>query len=214
MNYWAVVPLKSPAHAKSRLAAVLSAEQRRELFFALARHVIRTLRETPSITQVAVVTASEEVERMATALGAIVLRQGDDAGTASAFAFGLTQLPTSRPDGVLMVPGDLPLISPQSVQTVLDAVPPRGIVVVPDRLGVGTNALLCVPPDAIAPAFGSDSLRHHLAAAAASGVPARRLEVEALALDLDEPEDLELLLRSPSPHMAMLLQAFHNSQAA
>jgi 2-phospho-L-lactate guanylyltransferase len=214
MNYWAVVPLKSPQHAKSRLAAVLSASQRRKLLFALAQHVVGALRATPGIARVAVVTASEEVARFSAALGAVVLRQSDDAGTAEAFAFGLSQLEIQRPHGVLMVPGDLPLISPLSVRAVLDAAPLTGVVVVPDRRGIGTNMLLCVPPNAIAPAFGADSLRRHLAAAGAAGVPARRLEVEALALDLDEPEDLELLSRSPSPRMAILLQALRIAQAA
>ena len=55
---WALVPLKSPDRAKSRLAGVLSPVQRTTLFFALAERVIHALRGTPGIDNVVVVTAS------------------------------------------------------------------------------------------------------------------------------------------------------------
>ena len=83
---WAIVPLKSPDTAKSRLAQVLSPEQRRALFFELARRVLTALQETSGISQVAVVTASEEVARFAQGFDAMILREPCDAGTAQAFA--------------------------------------------------------------------------------------------------------------------------------
>ena len=65
------------------------------------------------------------------------------------------------------------------------------MVVVPDRHGRGTNALLLSPPDAIKFAFGNDSRAAHQAAARAAG--ALSLEVDGpLSLDLDLPEDLTL----------------------
>jgi len=65
------------------------------------------------------------------------------------------------------------------------------VVVVPDRHGRGTNALLLSPPDAIGPAFGVNSRIAHEEAARA--VDALSLEVGGpLALDLDLPEDLTL----------------------
>ena len=70
---WAVVPLKSPETAKSRLADALSGSQRRELFFSMARHVLQTLRASPGITQVAVVTSSNEVAHLAQEYGCRVM---------------------------------------------------------------------------------------------------------------------------------------------
>ena len=59
----------------------------------------------------------------------------------------------------------------------------------PDRHGQGTNALVVSPPDAIAPAFGSESRAEHQRAATAAG--ARYLELDGpLSLDLDTPADL------------------------
>ena len=75
-------------------------------------------------------------------------------------------------DRVLLVPGDTPLLDPGEVAGLLR----RGIdedmaaVVVPDRHGEGTNALLLCPPDAIEPSFGPGSCERHMAAARERGL--------------------------------------------
>jgi 2-phospho-L-lactate guanylyltransferase len=100
-------------------------------------------------------------------------------------------------DGVeraLLVPGDCPLLAPADINALLvhDAPAPSALIV-PDRHGTGTNALLLTPPDVLAPSFGPDSRRRHLADAGANGVPAEVVELESLALDIDTPDDLEAL---------------------
>jgi 2-phospho-L-lactate/phosphoenolpyruvate guanylyltransferase len=68
----------------------------------------------------------------------------------------------------------------------------RGLaaVVVPDRHGTGTNALLLSPPNVIEPSFGPGSLERHLAAARAAAVPHDTAAPATLTLDVDTPEDL------------------------
>ncbi|MCU0505037.1 MAG: 2-phospho-L-lactate guanylyltransferase, partial [Chloroflexi bacterium] len=63
------------------------------------------------------------------------------------------------------------------------------VVVVPDHLGDGTNALLVSPPRAIDFAFGPGSRGRHVAAARAAGAVLVELG-GPLALDVDTPEDL------------------------
>jgi 2-phospho-L-lactate guanylyltransferase len=67
---------------------------------------------------------------------------------------------------------------------------PRGVVVlVTDRAGDGTNALLLAPPDAIPFRFGPGSRAAHAAASKSAG--AAYVEVAGpLDLDLDTPDDL------------------------
>jgi len=60
---------------------------------------------------------------------------------------------------------------------------------VPDRHGSGTNALLVSPPTLVAPAFGTDSLRTHRAAATQAGATVVELG-GPLSLDLDTTADL------------------------
>jgi 2-phospho-L-lactate guanylyltransferase len=71
------------------------------------------------------------------------------------------------------------------------------VVIVPDRHGRGTNALVVAPPDAIEFGFGGDSRRAHAACAEEAG--ARLVELGGdLAIDLDTPDDL-LLIAARSP---------------
>jgi 2-phospho-L-lactate guanylyltransferase len=91
----------------------------------------------------------------------------------------------------LLVPGDTPALDTADLDALLARAEP--VVIVPDRHGTGTNALLLTPPGAIAPAFGPGSCERHQAAAEAAGVDHAVLRLPSLALDVDTPEDL------PSP---------------
>jgi 2-phospho-L-lactate guanylyltransferase len=70
------------------------------------------------------------------------------------------------------------------------------VLIVPDRHGTGTNALLISPPDAFTPGFGPGSRERHEQRAAAAGVSSETVTVSSLALDVDTPEDLETVERT------------------
>ena len=201
---WAVVPLKSPDAAKSRLQAVLDAGARRHLVLAMARHVVRTLLHTPGIAGVAVATASEEVGALVAREGAMVLRQDGDAGTAQACRSAAASL-CSITERLLMISGDIPLISPAAIRSIAcSGAPAPTVVIVPDRHRTGTNALLCAPPAAVAPCFGMNSFARHQSAARAQGIEPCIVESELLALDIDEPDDLDELRRRLDADPALL----------
>jgi len=203
---WALVPLKSSERAKSRLAEVLDAEQRRQLFFTLAKRVILALQESRNIDAVAVITSSREVAEFARSLRAMTMMQDADVGMSPALDSALHVLQTMRPARVLMVPGDLPLISAGAVDAIFnDQTTREQVVLVPDHRHEGTNALLCSPPQVIAPCFGSSSFSRHLNAARAANIATRVLEIEELALDLDCADDLEYLRSYPGEHSRNLL---------
>lgn len=190
---WAIVPLKSPQLAKSRLAAALSPDDRRACFFELARRAITALRDTRGIERVAVITADEEVMHFVRALGALALPESIEAGTAHAFAAALEQLRAYALRRVLMMAGDLPLVSSYTLEQLVDAALRHEVVVVPDRYKSGTNALACSPPQAIEPCFGRDSYARHLAAARTARRTLSTLDLDDLAFDIDVPADLEQL---------------------
>ncbi len=194
---WALVPLKSSEQAKSRLASVIDAQQRSRLFFAMAEHVIRTLRACDEIQGVAVATSSQQVAAFAAAAGALTVMQPADLGMSFALSSALDTLQSVKPGRVLMLPGDLPLVTVESLHKLLSE-HRHGIVIVPDRQRIGTNALLCTPPNVIAPTFGGRSFERHLHAATTAGIPATIVDLPELALDLDEPEDLALLQQNPA----------------
>jgi 2-phospho-L-lactate guanylyltransferase len=203
---WALVPLKSSERAKSRLAEVLDAEQRKRVFFALAEQVILTLHASRNIDAVAVVTSSREVAEFAKSLHAMSIMQEVDVGMSPALESALRSLQPMRPERVLMVPGDLPLISVPAVDAIFEAQgSSEQVVLVPDRRHEGTNALLCSPPQVIAPRFGNSSFARHLSAARAANIATRVVEIEELALDLDCADDLDYLRSHANERSIQLL---------
>jgi 2-phospho-L-lactate/phosphoenolpyruvate guanylyltransferase len=97
-------------------------------------------------------------------------------------------------DRALLVPGDCPALRADELSALL-ARPGRApeVVIVPDRHGSGTNALLLTPPETIAPAFGIGSLARHAARARAAGATVKVRDVPSLGLDVDTPGDVAAL---------------------
>jgi 2-phospho-L-lactate guanylyltransferase len=96
--------------------------------------------------------------------------------------------------GVLVLPADLPLISRDDIVELLRrAVDPPVVVIAPDRHGKGTNALLISPPGLIEYDFGENSFQRHSERAKQAGARLEVVELPSLGLDLDVPEDFELI---------------------
>src|SRR5215218_7689075 len=188
MNTIAILPVKSFAAAKQRLAGSLGAGSRQALAQAMFSDVLASLRRVPGLDAVAVVTADHTAEAMALGKRVRVLRDTERAGQSKAALIGFHYAIATGFDRALLVSGDTPLLDPAEVRGLLDRAPP--VAVVPDRHGTGTNALVLSPPDAIEPRFGPDSFARHTAAAAATGVRHSVERVRTLMLDVDTPEDL------------------------
>jgi 2-phospho-L-lactate guanylyltransferase len=96
--------------------------------------------------------------------------------------------------GILVLPADLPLLTADDVRALIDrAAKPPVVVIAPDRHGKGTNALLMVPPGQIEYDFGEGSFQKHCDRATKSGARLEIVNLPSLGLDLDVPEDLELI---------------------
>lgn len=201
----AIVPIGALEGAKSRLGAMLDAEERQDLATRLARRTIEAVLATPGIAEVLVVTPDDEVRALAMELGARPLLQRGD-GLNAGLAQARTEAVAAGAAAILIVPTDLPRISPSALAEVLatldgdapdrtgapGAAPRPLVTIVPDRHGRGTNTLLLAPPDAIDLCFGGDSRAAHVAAAHGAG--ARLVELGGpLTLDLDTPDDLLLV---------------------
>jgi 2-phospho-L-lactate guanylyltransferase len=192
MRTLAILPVKTFSHAKQRLRRGLSDDTREALVEAMLADVLGALRLS-AIDRVLVITAGEAPRRIAEAHGAQVLAD-EEAGHNAAAGLGIGQALGRAYDRALLVPGDCPALDPAEVDDLLSRPAPiPSVLVVPDRHGTGTNALLLTPPDSIPPSFGPGSCQRHLELARARGVAAEVVNVPSLALDVDTPEDLEAL---------------------
>jgi 2-phospho-L-lactate guanylyltransferase len=160
---------------------------------AMFSDVLIALREAAEIEAIVVVSADRNAQLFAAREGAITL-DDEERGHNAAAELGVRASVRQGADQVLLVPGDCPMLDPAELNAlVARPAPPRSVLIVPDRHGTGTNALLLRPPDALAPSFGPDSCARHLAAATASGAHAEAVDISSLALDVDTPDDLAVL---------------------
>jgi 2-phospho-L-lactate/phosphoenolpyruvate guanylyltransferase len=184
----AILPVKSFGAAKQRLADSLGAGSRQALAQAMFIDVLITLQRVPGLEGVAVVTADHIAEAVATSRHVRVLADTGQAGQSEAALIGIRHALAEGYERVVLVPGDTPLVQAGELAALIAGA--RGITIVPDRHGTGTNALVLAPPDAIEPSFGEGSFARHLAAAERSDTPHRVEELPTLALDVDTPDDL------------------------
>lgn len=192
-----LVPVRTLEGAKSRLGSVLDAEERAALVLRLLDRMLTAAAAARSVHAVAVVSPDPVILRRAQRRGVRGIRQRSSGLNGALEEAARAMRPTGR---LLVLPGDLPGVTPEAIDELAaaaDRTGPPVVVLVPDRHGRGTNALLLDPPGVIRFAFGVDSRAAHRHLAQTAG--AAYLEVaSALSLDIDTPDDL-LLAESETP---------------
>ena len=195
MRTIAILPVKTFDAAKQRLGDELAAGARQALAQAMFADVLASLRHVDGLASIVVVTSDRIAESTALSHRVMTIRDQAQAGQSPAAMTGLGFALAKGFERALLVPADTPLLDPQELDELLVDAEQRELaaVVVPDRHGTGTNALLLAPPNAIEPSFGPGSLERHLAAARAAAIPHASATPSSLTLDVDTPEDLSEL---------------------
>ena len=194
MTIWAIIPVKPLRSGKSRLAGTLTADERAELNRALLQHTLKTLADLKEVEHVLVVSRDPQALTLARMYGARTVREDGQPhlNTALQRATVVAQVYATR--GVLVLPADLPLISAEDVHALIDhATDPPVFVIAPDRHEKGTNALLISPAGLIEYDFGENSFQRHCQRVKDAGARLEVVNLPSLGLDLDLPEDLELV---------------------
>jgi 2-phospho-L-lactate guanylyltransferase len=196
MTLWAIVPVKPLRRGKSRLAGSLSEDERTELNRTLLNNTLKTLSDLKEIEKVLVISRDPQALMIARNYGARTVQEDGqpELNTALKRATVVAQVYATR--GVLVLPADLPLITRDDVLTLLGrAGEPPVVVIAPDRHQKGTNALLISPIGLIEYDFGINSFQRHCQRAEQAGARLEIVNLPSLGLDLDLPEDLELVRR-------------------
>jgi 2-phospho-L-lactate/phosphoenolpyruvate guanylyltransferase len=194
MTIWAIVPVKPLRRGKSRLAGLLSEEQRTRLNRYLLEHTLTILNEISDIEHTLVVSRDPAALALTRSMGGrTVLEDGaPQFNTAIQRATIVAQAQGAR--AVLILPADIPLVEPSDIKALLrQGLTPPVVVIAPDRRLDGTNALFVNPAGLIEYGYGSGSFHRHSLRATQAGAQLEIMHSDRFGLDLDLPEDLEAL---------------------
>ncbi len=210
-----LVPVKNTSSAKQRLAAVLDQPSRTALAQAMLHDVLTTLYNWPARReparrkkgrpQVAVVTSDPYAVKLATEYDFEVIPDPDNPGETGAIELATRICVDRGADSTLVIPADIPLIQACELDEILQHAPAEGSVLVPAADGRGTNAAFRRPANLFPLRFGNDSFKPHHAAAQATGKPCVVLNLPGIAIDVDNPADLQQLISLPGETRAQRL---------
>ncbi len=190
MSLWAIIPIKPLRRGKSRLATVLSEEERKILNQNLLVKTIKCLNEVNEIDQILVVSYDPNALMISREYGVRTIQEGRHTNINNALRKGTLAAQAFKVSSILILPADLPYIDSHAVQGLLSRLSqPPEIVIAPDRKMNGTNALLMQPIGILDYDFGQWSFRKHIEQAERKKIRVEIYNNEKLAFDLDEPED-------------------------
>jgi 2-phospho-L-lactate guanylyltransferase len=208
MDLWAVVPVKERVSAKERLAPLLRPEARQALALAMLEDVLAAVTGARDIAGLLVVTVDAEAGRLAARYGARLIEAGARDGHTGAVTAAAQLIAAEGRAGMLTLPGDIPLVTPGEISSILAAHSPApSFTIVPSHDERGSNAIACSPPDAVPLRFGENSFYPHVEAAEACGVRPNVVHLPGVALDIDNPEDVVSFMRTQSATRAWAVLA-------
>lgn len=195
MSVHAVIAARGGGNAKSRLSARLGEQQRSALVEAMLADMLTALHNTESISSIWVVTPTPALASIATKSGANALPDTGIGGINGAFELARAAIASIDPSGtVLLLPGDIPLLSAHEINALLHASSSEAIAIAPANGDGGTGALALTATCPLALAFGPDSFAKHIAGAHAHGLETQTIVAPRIGLDIDRPADLDAFL--------------------
>ena len=191
-----LIPVKDPTYAKTRLAKLLTEDERRQLAWAMFEDVSRAIVNARKPDSVVMVSSFTPAIERARELGWDVLIEESQTSESASVDWASRILSERGFDTVMRLPADLPLARAEDIDELLSIeLDSPSALLVPSRAGTGTNAIIRTPPALFPSRFGPNSLALHKQEAARVGVECVIVNNARIALDIDELADVELLLK-------------------
>ena len=207
MNVWAIIPVKPFRDSKSRLAHILSADQRAELTSTLLCRTLDILAGMPAIQRTLVVSRDPGALKVARQHEAMTYEEAEKQDMNMALTRAAHITAAQKADCALILPSDLPFVTADDVARMLEAAATescnggngylsrrRRMAICSDQEGDGTNALLVCPPTGFTFQYGPGSFQRHLAEAEWRGRAQCIVDTPGLRFDLDTEQDYEAYL--------------------
>ena len=197
-DIWAVIPVKEFDDAKHRLSGLLSPSARRLLAETMVTDVLDAVAGSRRLAGVIIVTLDRHATALGTKIGARIMIEGARDGHTGSVNAGRRLLASEGRGGMITMPGDIPAVRAAEIDAVLSAhLAAPSFTISPAHDDLGSNAVVCSPPEQVALRFGDNSYFPHLDAARRQGIEPTLIRQAGIAVDIDHPVDLALFLRLP-----------------
>ena len=192
-----LIPVKNLSNAKQRLGEAFDQEHRSLLAEAMLRDVLTAAAGVADRLDLYLVTGDAQARRLRAAFGFGVIEDTRNESETAAIEMATAWCEERGYDTAVVLPGDVPLTTSAELRRVLDSAPEEGAVFVPAYDRRGSNCILRRPASIIPLRFGDDSFLPHCEAMKKTGKPLVILELPGIGLDIDNPNEIELLLQRP-----------------
>lgn len=200
----AIIPVKTFSKAKTRLN--LSYEKTEVLCKIMLEEVLQTVSQSNVIEKIAVVSKDESALKISKKFNVAEIYDEKEQGVNSAVAMADKYFLDKGFDATIVFPQDIPLMQTEDIQTLYDSqMPEKCVLVVPSRRFDGTNALFRSPVDIMETHYDEDSYKIHLTTANNKSVKHALVLIRRIMLDVDEPEDLQTILKYSKPSISKIL---------
>lgn len=208
-GYWALIPLKAAAEAKSRLSPALDVPERAGLRHAMLRDLMKGLVRSELLSGIAVYGPEPEFPATTPGIRQVGLQQASHVRDMSmASTDGARTLAGMGAEIIAVIPGDLPLVDGRELDAAFaEAEKMQGTIVIPDRHGTGTNGMVFPAGSVPCFQFGSDSFGRHCEPVG-RGAGARAMPLASFAIDIDTPADLAAFCRQSRINAGLHTQSF------
>ena len=191
-----LLPVKDLNNAKKRLIDVLTPEERLGLAGAMLADTIRAARGARRAEKIFVVTNYEPVMRLAEENRWEILREEQQISESDSVDAASRICEDRGVTALLRVPLDVPLVQASDIDELLAVqCEAPALVIVPSRDGLGTNAILRMPPALFPSHFGNGSYAKHVGEAKRVGARVTLRRNARLEMDVDDEADLRELLK-------------------
>jgi len=201
----AIVPVKTFSKAKTRLN--LSYEKTEDLCKIMLEEVLQTISQSDIIKKIAIVSKDESAFKIGKKFGVAEIYDEKEQGVNSAVAMADKYFLDEGFDATIVFPQDIPLMQTEDIRTLYDfQIHGKCVLVVPSRRFDGTNALFRSPIDVMETHYDEDSYKIHLTTANNKSAKSALVLIRRIMLDVDEPEDLQTILKFSKPSISKTLE--------
>lgn len=188
-----IVPVNTIREAKTRLKPRLGCGLRERFVLEMLGNVLAALAKS-DLDRTYLVSSDRRLLREGMNLGAIPVDEGARLGPDKAVRIASEEAIRDGANATLVVFSDIPLVTGEDLAALVQMGRGAGrcVIAVCSRRG-GTNALWRDPPEVIRSCYGENSFISHRAEAGKAGVPFYEFRSDRISLDIDTPEDMDLL---------------------